>query len=268
MSKHNASRHDVGYQSVSDDYLDKRQLKHGAAGWVLLAGLGVSYVISGDFAGWNFGLASGGFGGMLIATILMAVMYTGMVFTLAELSSSLPTAGGGYSFARRAMGPWGGYITGTAILLEYAIAPAAIAIFIGGYVESLIGVDGPLVYAAFYAVFVGIHLWGAGEALKDKEIKGGSLAGCLFKGGAGLSDPLGEKVTIIRQGGKSRPGFNGHVMQLIKIIRAYGAKYHHRPSSSTARTATPAVTPNRLACSGVSTTFPAGDMATSSTLQR
>ena len=62
--------------------------------------------------------------------------------------------------------PGGGYITGTAILLEYAIAPAAIAIFIGGYVESLIGVDGPLVYAAFYAVFVGIHLWGAGEALK------------------------------------------------------------------------------------------------------
>ncbi|MCX2522635.1 ethanolamine permease [Larsenimonas rhizosphaerae] len=166
MSKHNASRHDVGYQSVSDDYLDKRQLKHGAAGWILLAGLGVSYVISGDFAGWNFGLASGGFGGMLIATLLMAIMYTGMVFTLAELSSSLPTAGGGYSFARRAMGPWGGYITGTAILLEYAIAPAAIAIFIGGYVESLIGVNGPLVYAAFYAVFVGIHLWGAGEALK------------------------------------------------------------------------------------------------------
>ena len=166
MSKHNASRHDVGYQSVSDDYLDKRQLKHGAAGWVLLAGLGVSYVISGDFAGWNFGLASGGFGGMLIATILMAVMYTGMVFTLAELSSSLPTAGGIYSFAHLPMGPCGGYITGTAILLEYAIAPAAIAIFIGGYVESLIGVDGPLVYAAFYAVFVGIHLWGAGEALK------------------------------------------------------------------------------------------------------
>ncbi|QEL10330.1 ethanolamine permease [Kushneria phosphatilytica] len=156
----------VGYESVESDYLEKRQLKQGAAGWILLASLGVSYVISGDYAGWNFGLAAGGFGGMLIATILMAIMYTGMVFSLAELSSSLPTAGGGYSFARRVMGPWGGYITGTAILLEYAIAPAAIAIFIGGYVESLIGINGPLVYAVFYVVFVGIHLWGAGEALK------------------------------------------------------------------------------------------------------
>ncbi len=156
----------VSYDSVSQEYLEKRQLKKGAAGWILLAGLGVSYVISGDFAGWNLGLGQGGFGGMLVATILMATMYICMVLGLAELSSSLPTAGGGYSFARRAFGPWGGYLTGTAILLEYAIAPAAIAIFIGGYVNELFGLDGPLVYALFYATFVGIHLWGAGEALK------------------------------------------------------------------------------------------------------
>jgi ethanolamine permease len=87
-------------------------------------------------------------------------MYTAMVFGLAELSSTIPTAGGGYGFARRAMGPWGGFLTGTAILIEYAIAPAAIATFIGGYVESLIGFGGPLVYLFFYAVFVGIHLYG------------------------------------------------------------------------------------------------------------
>jgi len=31
--------------------LDQRQLQSGAAGWVLLAGLNVDYVISGDFAG-------------------------------------------------------------------------------------------------------------------------------------------------------------------------------------------------------------------------
>ncbi|WP_110686695.1 ethanolamine permease [Salinicola aestuarinus] len=156
----------VGYQSVDADYLERRQLKQGAAGWFLLASLGVSFVISGDFAGWNLGLAVGGFGGMLIATLLMGTMYTAMVLSIAELSSSLPTAGGGYSFARRAMGPWGGYITGTAILLEYAIAPAAIAIFIGGYLSELMGIDGPLVYAGCYLLFVGLHLWGAGEALK------------------------------------------------------------------------------------------------------
>ena len=160
------ANNNINYESVSDDYLDNRQLKRGAAGWVLLAGLGVSYVISGDFAGWNFGLAEGGFGGLLIATVIMGTMYTCMVLSLAELSACLPTAGGGYSFARRAMGPTFGFMTGTAILLEYMFAPAAIAVFIGAYCNELIGIDGPLVYGAFYIMFVGIHLWGVGEALR------------------------------------------------------------------------------------------------------
>ena len=157
------------YENVDEGYLDQRQLKSGAAGWVLLAGLGVAYVISGDFAGWNFGLEQGGWGGLLIATILMGLMYTCMVFALAEMSSAMPTSGGGYTFARRAMGPWGGFLTGTAILIEYAIAPAAIVVFIGGYVESLdiLGITtGWPLYLFFYAVFIGVHLIGVGEALK------------------------------------------------------------------------------------------------------
>ncbi|SDZ53851.1 ethanolamine:proton symporter, EAT family [Saccharopolyspora shandongensis] len=162
-------RRQVDYEQAGSDYLDKRRLRQGAAGWVLLAGLGVSYVISGDFAGWNFGLAEGGWGGLLLATVLMATMYTCMVFGLAEMASALPVAGAGYGFARRALGPLGGFATGTAILIEYAIAPAAIAVFIGGYVESL-GLFGLTsswpVYLACFAIFVGIHLYGVGEALR------------------------------------------------------------------------------------------------------
>jgi len=147
-------------------YFEERQLRGGVAGWVLLAGLGVAYVISGDFAGWNFGLDEGGWGGLLVATVIMGVMYLCMVLGLAEMSSTISTAGGGYGFARRALGPWGGFLTGTAILVEYAIAPAAIANFIGAYVDSLIGIDGPLVFGVFYLVFIGLHIWGVGEALK------------------------------------------------------------------------------------------------------
>ena len=171
MAEHQRPVHrgSVDYEQVGSDYMQKRELRGGAAGWVLLAGLGVAYVISGDFAGWNFGLAEGGWGGLLVATILMATMYTCMVFALAELSSTISTAGGGYGFGRRALGPWGGFLTGTAILIEYALAPAAIVTFIGAYVESLdiwgITAGWP-VYLVFYAVFVGIHLVGVGEALK------------------------------------------------------------------------------------------------------
>ncbi|WP_433272919.1 ethanolamine permease [Actinosynnema sp. CS-041913] len=163
MAKH------VEYEKVGSEYLEHRQLKRGAAGWVLLAGLGVSYVISGDFAGWNFGLAQGGWGGLLVATLLMATMYTCMVFGLAELAAALPVAGAGYGFARRALGPLGGFATGIAILIEYAIAPAAISVFIGGYVETL-GLFGLTnswpVYLVCFLVFVGVHLFGVGEALR------------------------------------------------------------------------------------------------------
>ena len=37
--------------SVDKAYLAQRQLKRGTAGWILLAGLGVSYVISGVRSG-------------------------------------------------------------------------------------------------------------------------------------------------------------------------------------------------------------------------
>ena len=152
--------------NIDKDYLAKRQLKRGSAGWLLLAGLGVSYVISGDFAGWNFGIAQAGWGGFAIAVVAMATMYFTLVLSLAEMSAAIPAAGGGYSFARQVMGPTGGYLTGLAVLIEYMLAPAAIVIFIGAAVEELFGFNGPLVYLAFYATFIGVHLVGVGEAMK------------------------------------------------------------------------------------------------------
>ena len=152
--------------NTTEEYFAQRQLKKGAVGWLLLVGLGVAYVISGDFAGWNFGLAQGGWGGMFIATVIVAIMYLCMCLAMSEMSTMLPTAGGGYSFARTAFGPLGGYLTGTAILIEYAIAPAAIACFIGAYCESLFGIGGWIIYLVCYLLFMGMHLKGAGEALK------------------------------------------------------------------------------------------------------
>ncbi|WP_299056606.1 ethanolamine permease [uncultured Nocardioides sp.] len=182
----------AGGTVAGDDYLEKRKLKSGTAGWILLAGLGVSYVISGDYSGWNFGLAEGGFGGLLIAVVIVAGMYLALVLGMAELSSALPAAGGGYTFARRALGPWGGFATGTAILIEYAIAPAAIATFIGAYVESLglFGItDGWWVYAAAYLLFIGVHLAGVGEALKVMfVVTSVALLGLVVFGVAALAE--------------------------------------------------------------------------------
>ncbi|QKI89487.1 ethanolamine permease [Thiomicrorhabdus xiamenensis] len=173
-------------ESSHHEYMSKRQLKRGTAGWFLLAGLGVSYVISGDFAGWNFGLAQAGWGGFVMAAGLMALMYFTLVLSLAEMSAAIPTAGGGYSFARQAMGSTGGYLTGLAVLIEYALAPAAIVIFIGSAVEALIGVNGPIIYALFYLVFVGIHLMGVGEALKIMMVISGLAVFAILATGFAL----------------------------------------------------------------------------------
>jgi len=125
--------------------------------------LGVGAVISGDFFGWNFGLAAGGFGGLLIATGIVTVLYVGLCFSIAEMTAALPHTGGAYSFARSAMGPWGAYVTGLAENMEYVLTPAVIVVGIGGYLGAIFGTPdaaAPLWWLAAYAVFVGLNTAG------------------------------------------------------------------------------------------------------------
>ena len=95
----------VQYHVANDVCFEKRTLRRYAGVWSLWA-LGVGAVISGDFFGWNFGLGVGGFGGLEIATVAIAVMYIGMCYSIVEMSPALPHTGGAYSFGRSAMGTW------------------------------------------------------------------------------------------------------------------------------------------------------------------
>lgn len=155
---------------AQQDYFEKRSLKQGSVGWVLLTGLGVAYVVSGDFSGWNYGIANGGWTGLCFAFLAMGLMYTCTVFGLAELSSALPTTGAGYGFARRAMGRLGGFLCGLATLIEYVCAPAAISTFIANYVAELgilpDQVSHLAVVVVAYLLFIALHIVGVGEALK------------------------------------------------------------------------------------------------------
>ena len=156
----------VRYQDVEGDYLDRRKLSK-SAGWILLWALGVGAVISGDYAGWNKGLPHGGFWGLAIGTVLMAVMYVCMVFTITELSTALPHAGGFFSFTRNAFGPTGGFICGLTDTIEYVITPAVIVYYIGQYMEVLIpDVPGFVWWLVYYVVFVWINISGVELTLK------------------------------------------------------------------------------------------------------
>ncbi len=111
----NESRKVAGatYTRAGSDYFEKRTLKRSAGVWGLW-GLAVAAVISGDFSGWNFGIDFAGFGGMLIAFAILVAMYYGMIFAIGEMAAAMPHTGGAYSFARSALGPWGGLVTGAA----------------------------------------------------------------------------------------------------------------------------------------------------------
>jgi ethanolamine permease len=150
------------YTQVDAQYLEQRRLRPHARVLHLWA-MGVGAVISGDFFGWNFGMASGGFGGMMIALAAMTAMYIGLCFSIAEMSPALPHAGGAYSFARTAMGPWGGYITGLAENMEYILTPAVIVVGIGGYLGAIFQTSHafePVWWLLCYAIFVSLNIWG------------------------------------------------------------------------------------------------------------
>lgn len=153
----------VEYVRVDRDYFEARGLRRAAGTWSLWA-MGVGAVISGDFFGWNFGLGAGGFGGLFVATLVMVVMYAGLCFSIAEMSPALPHTGGAYSFARTAMGPFAGYVTGLAENMEFVLTPAVIVVGIGGYLGAIFGTPDawqPLWWLLTYAVFVTLNIAGA-----------------------------------------------------------------------------------------------------------
>lgn len=153
-------------------------LARGNIGWVQLLALGVSYAIAGDYAAWNYGLGTSGWGGLMIAVGIMAVFYLCLMFCMAELAAAIPSAGGGYAFVRRAFGRAPGFAVGFCIAIEYVMVTAVIGIFLSSYFEGLTGMGGTWVMVAAYAIFLSMHLLGVGEALKVML----ALAGIGFAG--------------------------------------------------------------------------------------
>jgi ethanolamine permease len=128
-------------------------------GPLALFSLGIGYVISGLYFGWNLGLPEGGPVGMLIATVLVSAMYVGFVLTYAELACALPKAGGAFVYASRAFGPTWGLVAGVGQWVELVLAPPAIAAAIGGFVNAIEPRLPPLAVAVFVYVLFTIVNW-------------------------------------------------------------------------------------------------------------
>ena len=131
----------------------------------MLWGLGVGYVISGMYFGWNLGLEKGGTLGLAIATVFIIVMYITFTFSYTELACAIPKAGGGFDYANRALGKELGFIAGMAQNIEFIFAPPAIAFAIGAYFNLFFPQLPVLVIAIFaYLLFTGLNIYGVKAA--------------------------------------------------------------------------------------------------------
>jgi len=115
---------------------DSPKLKR-TLGPVMLWGLGVGYVIAGEYFGWNLGLPIGGTLGLAIATIFVIIMYVTFVFSYTEMACAIPKAGGAFDYADRALGKKLGFLAGMSQNIEFVFAPPAVASAIGASVGML-----------------------------------------------------------------------------------------------------------------------------------
>ena len=128
---------------------------------IMLWGLGVGYVISGMYFGWNIGLDKGGTIGLGIATVFILIMYITFSLSYSELACAIPKAGGAFDYAGRAFGRDIGFIAGMAQWIEFVFAPPAIALGIGAYFHLLFpNVDAMLFAILAYFIFTGINILG------------------------------------------------------------------------------------------------------------
>jgi ethanolamine permease len=131
----------------------------------MIWGLGVGYVISGMYFGWNLGLEKGGTVGLAIATFFIIILYVCFTFSYSELACSIPRAGGAFDYAKRAFGKDLGFIAGMAQNVEFIFAPPAIAFAIGAYF-NLFFPQLPILTTAIcvYMLFTALNVYGVKAA--------------------------------------------------------------------------------------------------------
>ncbi|MEP7279725.1 MAG: ethanolamine permease [Bacteroidota bacterium] len=131
----------------------------------MLWGLGVGYVISGMYFGWNLGLAEGGTYGLAIATFFSIILYVTFTFSYTELACAIPKAGGVFDYATRGLGRAPGFIAGIAQIIEFVFAPPAIAVAIGAYFHIFfpqLSINS--IAIAAYIIFTALNIYGVKAA--------------------------------------------------------------------------------------------------------
>ncbi len=163
----------------------------------MLWGLGVGYVISGMYFGWNLGLEKGGTLGLAIATFFIIVMYLTFTFSYTELACSIPKAGGAFDYSVRALGKNWGFLGGMAQNIEFIFAPPAIAFAIGAYLNIFLpGIPILAIAILSYFIFTALNIYGIQAAASfELIITIIAVLGLLLFAGATLPEFQWQNLT-------------------------------------------------------------------------
>lgn len=161
-------------------------------------GLGVGYVISGNYFGWNLGLQQGGTIGLAIAIAFVIVMYVTFTYSYAELACAIPKAGGAFDYASKALGKEVGFVAGMAQIIEFVFAPPAIALAIGSYMNLFFPAISGLVFSIIaYFIFTGLNIYGVkAAAMVELVVTAIAVCGLLLFAGVALPNVSMANLTM------------------------------------------------------------------------
>jgi ethanolamine permease len=188
--------------------VESHSLRRGSLTWVKVAAIGVAISVSGCFAGWNYGLSAGGWGGMLIALLATGLLFFCLTQAVAELAAAMPLHAGFDAYVREILGPLAGFVAGICVALGLAVGTGLALSFTAAYTEGLFGFGGWSVKGALIVALLLLHLRGAGEAVGFTMLVGGIAIAALvvFCGAMAPRFDAANLYTQVQGGATLMPG--------------------------------------------------------------
>ncbi|OQR98520.1 Amino Acid-Polyamine-Organocation (APC) Family [Achlya hypogyna] len=125
--------------------------------------LGIAMVIGGQCFSWNAGLVAG-VASNAAAIIVVGLAYVCLVLSMAEMTSTLPFAGGAYGLSRCCLGYFSGFVIGCCEALEYIAYVSSSVLMLGQMLQivfpAITDALLPVAWLVIYVVAVVIHIRG------------------------------------------------------------------------------------------------------------
>ncbi|EQC26180.1 hypothetical protein SDRG_15984 [Saprolegnia diclina VS20] len=125
--------------------------------------LGIVIVIGGQYFCWNVGLTAGVLSNAL-ALFFMGTAYVCLILSMAEMTATLPFAGGAYGLSRCCVGYFCGFVIGCCEALEYIAYVSSSVLTLGQMLQVIFPVIStdhlPLVWLAIYVLAIVVHVIG------------------------------------------------------------------------------------------------------------